>query len=1210
MLNTSFKQFVFALLLFASCAEEQVIREPEDIDIQTKGYIDVSIADENVLGEVTDDIKTIRFIIFDGQGPNAKMEVNDYRSFASEADRVTKLKGVFEVSKADKLLVAIANEPPSMRGSLGLVTNRQELEALQMNMTDVFLDENNADGNYQEFKPDVMMMPMSGALWISKGDLKTKEEAINNLTPLKLERAVARVDVYLTTDITGGVELLPGSSVTLKNTYTQSPFIHHENEDINRLGHIQTVPASKFITSKWNTAEPSTIRELSDTIHICTFYTPERNCAADKLAVNFSLKTNDGDKSAAFTLDYMYNKAGDRLPIEVVKRNNRYIVKGKIRKSPFLSTDGGIEILRWNEGLESFPLGQYYLRVDKSLLEFPSGGGTQTVDVATNHPDEWVIDDITNLPAGITATQSGNTIIVTALPQTPGSAATAGSFIVRAGNLRKIVHVTQEDAPTYSLTVTKNKYLFTSISEIEQELTISTDHPDGWEITPKLQDWPKWLNNGVSTWSVMRGDKDITTTGNFWPDVYTEETDREFTFTVTAGPLSEQITVKQRKNGYVFAAPGIPGIPMGQYRQMMIDRAHSGNWAKIGPGVELTLRGSSTYAGTRVAPTATEFGGLHDDVVFTVYFLWGSTVAMVRDVSERWRGDGREVVWVNPGFTGSTVGAMNSPSAFGQATARSFGQDYDIADNAAKGHGDICGVLSNSTYRTPRGNPWQLADGSRPWSYNYTGKFKEAYWQDPNMPAYYFDKIQDPADYVYTGYARSRIFALKGDGMFLPAAHTQTDGNFAGAGLWASYLTSTTYTAKDYYIIDLAPDRYEPDLIDANRERSIAYPVRCVTKTPKYNLEVSPRNLEFPNTESIKTVTVTTNHPDGWEIDGITNLPAGITVEKSGNTVNVKAGAKKSNDPASEGSFVIKAGGMSETITVKQAEGPSAYKKMRTYGWGYFENDAGYLMQPGSGIRKIVDAPANFGTNANSTVKIERYSTTQTFDHTVLSSGKGVYLSQYIKEMFDSKPDIVFTGYDLAVGEPAKAAGYVMEYLRNGGVLVLTLEHLEFARQIFSAMYSGRTIMTGGVDEWDFQIANAVNDEITNGQFGDIRGRYWGNDCNTECAVRGLPEDDIIVYSRTRAGDPIMFRHKTYNLFFIGEGGAFANLRGGTGSIGGTAGSTETHPLAFDNNFKPITRTGWRTANANGNGNVENGRLFANIMAWAVKTAATKGINK
>jgi hypothetical protein len=283
----------------------------------------------------------------------------------------------------------------------------------------------------------------------------------------------------------------------------------------------------------------------------------------------------------------------------------------------------------------------------------------------------------------------------------------------------------------------------------------------------------------------------------------------------------------------------------------------------------------------------------------------------------------------------------------------------------------------------------------------------------------------------------------------------------------------------------------------------------------------------------------------------------------------------------------------------------------RTYGWGTNENEHGYLMQEGSGIRKIADAHANFGTNANSVVKIERYGASQTFDHTVLSSGKGVYLSPYIKAMFDSKPDIVFTGYDLAVNDPVTVAGYVMDYLRNDGVLVLALEHHTFALRIFEAMYPGRTIMTGGVDEWDFQIAS-VNDEITNGPFGDIRRRYWGNDVNTECAVRGLPEDEIVVYSRTRYGDPIMFRHKRYNLFFIGDGGAFANLNGTPGPNGGRVGTAlGTHPLAFGDDFKPITRTGWATNDptTNGTGNVENARLFANVMAWAVKRAEYNGIN-
>jgi hypothetical protein len=174
---------------------------------------------------------------------------------------------------------------------------------------------------------------------------------------------------------------------------------------------------------------------------------------------------------------------------------------------------------------------------------------------------------------------------------------------------------------------------------------------------------------------------------------------------------------------------------------------------------------------------------------------------------------------------------MNSPSAFGQATAKTFDQDYDIADNTARGHGDICGVLSNGAYRTPRGNPWQLADGTRPWSYNYTGKFTASNWQDPGIPAYYLDKTQDPADYVYTGYAHSRLFALKDGSMFLPAAHTQADGNFAGAGLYANYMTSTAHNAKDFYIISLASDIYEFALISLTKEVPIAHPVRCVKST-------------------------------------------------------------------------------------------------------------------------------------------------------------------------------------------------------------------------------------------------------------------------------------------------------------------------------------------------------------------------------------------
>ncbi|MDR2968698.1 MAG: hypothetical protein LBV32_03725 [Tannerellaceae bacterium] len=475
MLNTSFTRLIFATLLFASCAEEEAVRLPDDIDLQTKGYIDVTIDDGNAAGVATDDIKTIRFIIFDGQGPNAKMEVNDYRSFASEADRVAKLKGVFEVSKTDKLLVAIANEPPRLRNRLGQVMYRQELEAIQMNMSDVFVEEDPSTGDYQAFRPDVMMMPMSGALWISRDDLKTKEEAINNLTPLKLERAVARVDFYINSTYPHNTVKLKSESsfIEMNNNYTKSYFIHHSNSD-NELGYIQSEPNAGELTvgaygfPSPNFSVPNKDNTEADTDGVkdkrllCTFYLPERlSPTGSKPLFNVNLNTtsNHGGRTAAFDLTEMTRREDQYVSaIDTIRRNNLYNVT-------LTFTDGMgafetvVEVMDWNEALEERPIGLNNLKLDKASMLLPYTEVTADHDsvfnIITTHPDGWWIS-VFSLQGGVTVTgpdtegeaipanTTGTAKVTTERKSSISGSDIKGYFTVKAGNLRKNVYVTQK----------------------------------------------------------------------------------------------------------------------------------------------------------------------------------------------------------------------------------------------------------------------------------------------------------------------------------------------------------------------------------------------------------------------------------------------------------------------------------------------------------------------------------------------------------------------------------------------------------------------------------------------------------------------------------------------------------------------------------------------------------------------------------------------
>lgn len=296
------------------------------------------------------------------------------------------------------------------------------------------------------------------------------------------------------------------------------------------------------------------------------------------------------------------------------------------------------------------------------------------------------------------------------------------------------------------------------------------------------------------------------------------------------------------------------------------------------------------------------------------------------------------------------------------------------------------------------------------------------------------------------------------------------------------------------------------------------------------------------------------------------------------------------------------------TVTTCQATVVVSLPVKVTYGWGYYQNTAGYLAQPGSGMRKFMDADVNFGSTENSTVKIVKYTSTQTFNHSILSTegGGNAYSPSQIKSMLDKNPEIIITGFDLALGaaDAQTVAGYLVDYLKKGGVLIFTCENATMASALFNALYPNSTISTSGGTASGARVPIPyINDEITNGPFGDIRGKYWGNDASAARAV-GLPDDDdLVIYSKASDNRALMLRHKTYNLFFIGDGGVFANISGRTGS--NPAGATTTaYPFAIGTNFEPITRTGWV------GGDVENSRMFANILAWAVKQAQFNGINK
>lgn len=330
----------FLLLLFCSCSWEQEQDLGDSLLYQlTYGLMQVEITENS--GQGTDKIKTVRFIVFTNPVLMPKVEKNEYydeKDFVIEQPldqpAASKVKAILKVSRKendpnDKLIVAIVNEPPAMTGTLNTIMIPGELASLELDMAYFVTDD------HLSLKTDVMM-PMSGAVWIGSDDIYlTREDAEQHKVTLSLQRAVSRVDVYMDTNIVGGLQIVAGSHIMLNNTYTKSYLARHEDQNGHVFGNIQSVRPGDFIQKSWILSEqlyiPHNILsnlDLPSSTYICTFYTPERYCELKKLILDVGVKIQgeEGFKSGEIILDAANDKNGVVHPIDIIRRNRIYKV--------------------------------------------------------------------------------------------------------------------------------------------------------------------------------------------------------------------------------------------------------------------------------------------------------------------------------------------------------------------------------------------------------------------------------------------------------------------------------------------------------------------------------------------------------------------------------------------------------------------------------------------------------------------------------------------------------------------------------------------------------------------------------------------------------------------------------------------------------------------------------------------------------------------
>lgn len=346
------------------------------------------------------------------------------------------------------------------------------------------------------------------------------------------------------------------------------------------------------------------------------------------------------------------------------------------------------------------------------------------------------------------------------------------------------------------------------------------------------------------------------------------------------------------------------------------------------------------------------------------------------------------------------------------------------------------------------------------------------------------------------------------------------------------------------------------------------------------------------NVSSLGSYTVTTNTVDGISFSGSGTFTAtgnqNITLSGTGtpSSTSVKTMTITSNSQ----------GGVSTTCSVNVIVVIPAKTIVHLGGTG----DHGYSAEEDAS-KNLMDAPANFGTLANSVVKFEG------FTHLTPADGAPAIAA------INAKPDIVITGYPYTPN--AAEITTLVDYLNKGGVVIAQLEGTPSIQSLMRSLFANPQINVNGRNGGGavYPMIN-ISDEILNGPFGDVRGKNWGEDASATASIDGISEAFITSYTGSSAinstsvfAGTTMFRHKNLNLFYVGDAGFLSNF-----NANGTIASNTAYPFATNTSNFPVAKTAYGTTgngNAAGSMAVQNSIIFANVVAWAIKQAEFNGIN-
>ncbi|MDR1679469.1 MAG: hypothetical protein LBR81_06790 [Prevotellaceae bacterium] len=227
-----------------------------------------------------------------------------------------------------------------------------------------------------------------------------------------------------------------------------------------------------------------------------------------------------------------------------------------------------------------------------------------------------------------------------------------------------------------------------------------------------------------------------------------------------------------------------------------------------------------------------------------------------------------------------------------------------------------------------------------------------------------------------------------------------------------------------------------------------------------------------------------------------------------------------------------------------------------------------------------------------------------------------------------ARPDIVlFSSYGTSGNTTVinNIAAALRDYINKGGYVVYftpeinnNTANLTPINTIVNTIFgiaSGTTTVTqqeagptGSTTDNDYQIANLPSDPIINGAFGDLSGRYYGEDNESagSSIVATLPDGSIQISS---AYNPNKSTAPTTSIVWYNAGKHFVFFGDSAGAANSTA--NDSYPAYYLDTGAARQKAygNWGGTSTFGSSVIGNAILELNSVAWALKKAVVNGIN-